>query len=168
MKNMEGVDPRDDEAVKAAKLKALEDVGFKGDGLPASRIKRLNIAKKIFNRPETTEYILECYGLAVDEADPLGRIMRRMNDHLMQNDDPRLSMDTGRFLLKTFLPAQVSKSQTQAVVAHVSPPPEYAEEPKMRTRRILPAGQKIAKPLPPVAADDDDEDDDDGEGDEDE
>ena len=156
------VDPKKPATIRAARLAALEESGYGGANLPNDESKRVTLVNRIFRRPETTEYLLEHFGLSVDDPDPLGRIMRRMNEHLMQGEDRRLSFDTGKFLLKTFLPPQIAKSQTQAVVAHVSPPPEYSEEPRMRTRRILPAGQKIAKPAPPVAASEDE--DDDGEG----
>jgi hypothetical protein len=75
--------------------------------------------------------------------------------------DRGTSMAATNAAIKMFIPTQTSVSKNLNLSAKIERPEQFDQEPTMRSRTILPAGQKITKPSAPTGADDDDEESDD-------
>lgn len=125
-----------------------------------------SVFDRIWQNPGTTEYLARAWGIAVEapNGDALTMYTRRLSDIAMNTDNERLAVDTIKYILKTLLPSQVHRVQSQSVIAHVTDPPAgYNDSPKMMptavldpAANILPAQRKHSE----QSGDDEDSDDD--------
>ncbi len=151
---------------RAAKLRAMDESGILGTHVPKDEGKRVRSFDRLLKAPDVNEYIARQWAIAVEDDNPLHRYMKRIDEHAMQQEDPRLSFDASKFALSKMLVPPTQRIQSASVVAHIQRPAEFDTEPEMTARPILPAGTHIVKPLPPSAPADDADDDEDPEGDE--
>jgi hypothetical protein len=142
---------------RAAKLKAIDDSGILGTHVPKDEGKRVRSFERLLKAPDVNRYIVEMWGFAVEDDNPVQRYMRKIDEHAMQREDPRLSLDASKFALAKMLAPPTQRIQSASVVAHVTRPVEFDAEPTMAARTILPEGQHVSKPPAPVTFDDDEE-----------
>lgn len=135
------VDVSSEQSLHAGMAAAIERSGF---GTTTNARKRVNVFKRIWAAPGTTQYICEAWGLAIGDPDPLARYARRLDEHAMQRDDAKLSFAALQFLVKTMLPAQVQRVQSASVVMHSSDPPAgYDTAPRMVSTPVLPTDRVV-------------------------
>ncbi len=138
------------EGDRAAKLRAMDESGILGTHVPKDEGKRARSFDRLLKAPDVNEYIARQWGIAIDCDNPLHRYMQRIDQHAMQDEDPRLSFDASKFALTKMLIPPTQRIASASVVAHVTQrPAEFDVEPEMTARAILPAGQRIANPKPP-------------------
>jgi hypothetical protein len=136
------IPPQDQLALNDAKVAALTATGFGGVNATRDREKRLKAFEKIWANPGTTEYLADYWGISVpaSDGDIIGRYARRLDQIVMQHEDPKLALDALKFALKTVLPVQTTRiqSQSQVLTMHVSDPPMgFDEAPTMKASRII-------------------------------
>jgi hypothetical protein len=142
------------ESDRAAKLKAVGESGILGTHVPKDEGERVRSFDRLLRAPDVNRYIVEMWGIAVEDDNPVQRYMRKIDEHAMQGNDPRLSLDASKFALSKMLAPPTQRIQSASVVAHVTRPAEFDNEPLMESRSILPAGQHITKPPAPASIDD--------------
>jgi hypothetical protein len=136
---------------RAAKLKAMDESGILGTHVPKDEGKRVRSFDRLLKAPDVNRYIVETWGIAVEDDNPVQRYMRKIDEHAMQREDPRLSLDASKFALSKMLAPPTQRIQSASVVTR---PAEFDAEPTMAARTILPEGQHVSKPPAPASFDD--------------
>lgn len=161
-----GGDPERD---RQAKIVAVERAGYTRANTDQAKLRQF---MRLWKSDESRAYLCELWGMAIEkEPDPVGLAMRMLHEHMVQDDverwgarDRAVSLAATRTAVAIFIPNQTSKVMTASMSMKVERPAAYDQEPVMAARTILPAGQKLTKPVAPTGGDDlDEEDDDDNE-----
>ncbi|MGO9000191.1 MAG: hypothetical protein ACLQVI_43235 [Polyangiaceae bacterium] len=143
----------------------MDRAGFVHFETDEAKVRHFN---RIWRGDDTRAYICESYAMAnPDDACPLSFIARNLREHVEQRDsrwgapDRSASLAALSQMTKIYVPSQTARVATLSLSARVDRPSEFDGEPAMAARAILPAGQKIAKPVPPPGDEDEE-----GDGDE--
>lgn len=157
-----GGDPERD---RQAQIVAVEKAGYTRATTDSAKVKQF---QKLWKADESRLYLAELWGLAItQDPDPVSLAFRMLHEHMVQDDaswgerERGVSLSAARETLRMFVPAQTTKVLTAHLTAKVERPAEFDQEPEMKPRTILPAGQVITQPTGPTGAEDDDDEDDD-------
>jgi hypothetical protein len=155
------VDPEDETSVAWCKRLAMRNGGMN------RQYKKPKVLEShfdsIWEHPSSRQYLAKAWGMAVgaDNGDAIARYATRLDQIAMNTDNEKLAADTIKWMLKTILPEQTHRVQTQSIIAHVSDPPlGYNDSPKMIPTRVLDPATVLADPEPFEANDNEDDDDD--------
>ena len=156
----------DKERDRAAQIVAVERAGYTRPSTDKAKVRQF---MKLWKSDESRAYLCELWGIHVEaDHDPVALAMKMVHEHMVQEDkkwgppDRAVSLAATREAIRMFIPAQTSKVATLNLSGKIERPAEFDQEPVMESRSILPAGQKIARPVPPPGpGDEDDEEDDD-------
>jgi hypothetical protein len=120
---------RTPESDRVAKLHAMEESGILGTHVPKDEGKRVRSFDRLLKAPDVNRYIVETWGIAVEDDNPVQRYMRKIDEHAMQLEDPRLSLDASKFALSKMLAPPTQRIQSASVVAHVTRPRNLTTSP---------------------------------------
>lgn len=155
----------DKERDRSAQIVAVERAGYTRASTDRAKLRQF---MKLWKSDESRAYLCHLWGIHVEaDHDPVALAMRMVHEHMVQKDekwgppDRAVSLAATREAIKLFIPVQTTKILSGHLSAKIERPAQFDQEPVMESRSILPAGQKIAKPVAQSGGDENEEEDED-------